>query len=199
MHARITTVSGVTRIDEGVKYLRDEVVHQLQAQRGYRGLTASCDRQAGIISVLTLWDSRDDLDASESAVEKVRRETAAAFGGTTETIERYEQTMAAAQNPPTSSTRLQIRRVRMDPARVDENLEFFRSHVAPDILATPGCQGLRQMIDRASGEGAVGILWADKQVLEAANAGHEARRAVAASRGVEFGEVMEREVLFSAM
>jgi hypothetical protein len=87
----------------------------------------------------------------------------------------------------------------MDPAKVDENLEFFKASVAPEILATPGCQGLRQMIDRASGQGAVGILWADNQALEAASAAHEERQAMAASRGVEFGELMEREVLFSAL
>ena len=200
MHARITTLSGVTRIDEGVKYLRDEVVRPVQEQKGYRGLTASCDREAGIVSVLTLWETRDDLDASESAVEKVRREAAKAFGGKVESVERYEQIVAeVGQDPPTAGTRLQIRRIRMDPAKVDENLEFFKSSVAPEILATPGCQGLRQMIDRASGQGAVGILWADNRALEAANAAHEERRAMAASRGVEFGELMEREVLFSAL
>jgi hypothetical protein len=200
MHARITTISGVTRIDEGVQYLRDEVVRPVQEQVGYRGLTANCDREAGIVSVLTLWETREDLDASESAVEKVRREAATAFGGKTEFVERYEQTVAeVGQDPPTASTRLQIRRIKMDPAKVDENVEFFKSSVVPEILATPGCQGLRQMIDRASGEGAVGILWADARAMEASNAGQEERRAMAASRGVEFGELMQREVLFSAL
>ena len=145
-------------------------------------------------------DSRDDLDASESGIEEVRREAAAAFGGMAEAVERYEQTVAEdGQTPPTASARLQIRRIKMDPAKVDENVEFFKSSVVPEILATPGCQGLRQMIDRASGEGAVGILWADEQALEAANAGQEERRAMAASRGVEFGELTEREVLFATL
>jgi heme-degrading monooxygenase HmoA len=200
MYARITTVGGATNIDEGVMHLRGEVVEQLQAQKGFRGLTANCVRETGRVSVLTLWATRDDLDASESAVEKIRREVATAFGGRAETVERYEQTVAeTGPNPPTASSRLQIRRVRMDPVKVDDNVAFFQATVLPQIMAMPGCQGIRQLIDRESGEGAVGVLWADEAAMRAADAGVPARRAVAGSRGVEFGEVTEPELLFAAL
>jgi hypothetical protein len=108
MHVRITTVTGATKINEGIEHLRDEVVPQLQQQRGYRGLTASGDRAAGIVSVLTLWDTQGDLDASESMVEKVRNEAVAAFGGGTQNVERFEQTVAeVGPNPPTLGSKLQ--------------------------------------------------------------------------------------------
>jgi heme-degrading monooxygenase HmoA len=200
MYARITTVSGATKIDEGVEHLRDEVVHQLQVQKGFRGIAANCIRDADRVSVLTLWDTRNDLDASESAGEKMRRQTAAAFGGRAETVERYEQTAAEfGPDQPTRNSWLQIRRVKMDPAKVDGNVVFFRSTVLPQIMAAPGCQGIRQMIDRETGVGAVGIVWADKAAMRAADAGMEYRRAIAASRGVEFGELTEHEVLFAAL
>jgi heme-degrading monooxygenase HmoA len=200
VYARITTVGGARKIDEGVEFLRDEVVDQLKGQRGFRGLTANCAVDAGRVSILTLWATRDDLDASESAVEKVRRDTAAAFGGRTESVERYEQTVSeVGRTAPTINSRLQVRRVKMDPARVDENVAFFRATVLPDIMASPGCQGLRQMIDRDTGEGAVGILWFDTAAMRAADAKMEKRRATAASRGVEFGGLSEHEVLFAAL
>ena len=199
MYARITTMTGATRLDEGVEHLRSEVVPQLQQQKGYRGLSANVDRAAGIVSVLTLWETQADLDASESAGEKFRKEAAAAFDAHNQTVERYEQTVAeSGPNPPTSTARLQVRRIRMEPALVDDNLAFFKSTILPEILASSGCLGVRQMIDRASGEGAVGTLWADDTSMKAAAGRADERRPTAASRGVEFGEVLEREVLFSA-
>lgn len=80
---------------------------------------------AGIVAVLTLWDTQEDLDASESMVEKVRREAVAAFGGGTQTIERFEQTVAeVGPNPPTMGSSVQIRRIKTDPATVEDNLAF---------------------------------------------------------------------------
>lgn len=199
MHARITTMTGATRFDEGVEHLRGEVVPQLQQQKGYRGLSANVDRAAGIVSVLTLWETQADLDASESTGEKFRKEAAAAFDGHNQTVERYEQTVAeSGPNPPTSTARLQIRRIRMEPALVDDNLAFFKEAVLPEIMASSGCLGVRHMIDRTSGEGAVGTVWADDISMKAAAGRTDERRATAASRGVEFGEVFERELLFSA-
>jgi heme-degrading monooxygenase HmoA len=200
MHVRITTVNGATNIDKGVEHLRDEVVPQLQQQKGYRGLTASGDPAAGIVSVLTLWDTQGDLDASESMVEKVRKEAAAAFGGKTQTVERFEQTVGeVGPNPPTLGSKLQIRRIKMDPARVEDNLAFFRSTVLPEIMETPGFQSVRQMINRSTGEGVVGTVWADDDSMRAATAKGDERRSMAESRGVEFGDVTVRELLFVAL
>jgi heme-degrading monooxygenase HmoA len=200
MHARITTVTGATKIDEGVEHLRDKVVPQLQQQKGYRGLTASGDRAAKIVTVLTLWDTQDDLDASESMADKARKEAVAAFGGETQTVERFEQTVGeVGPNPPTPGSKLQIRPIKMDPARVEDNLAFFKSTVLPDIMATPGFQSVRQMINRSTGEGAVGTVWADDESLQAANAKADERRAMAESRGLQFGDVSTRELLFAAL
>ena len=150
MFVRITTMQGATRIDEGIQHLRDVVAPQLQEQRGCQGLTASGDRAAGIVSVLTLWDTQEDLDASESAVEKLRTDSVAAFGGSDPTVERYEQTLAeVGAEPPGSGSRLQIRWVKMDPALVDDNIEFFKANVLPEIRSMPGFQALRQLINRA--------------------------------------------------
>ena len=43
MHARISTISGTTDIEAGVRFLGEKVVPELQQQRGFRGLTASGD------------------------------------------------------------------------------------------------------------------------------------------------------------
>lgn len=87
----------------------------------------------------------------------------------------------------------------MDPSRIDDNLDFFRQKVIPEMKAAPGFLGFRHLIDRSSGEGRVGTLWADDETLQAALARSEERRAMAGERGVEFGEDKQLEVLFAAM
>ena len=199
MHIRITTVERATDIDRGIAFLREHAVAALQQQQGYRGLTASADRAAGTVGVLTLWETEDDLNASESASEKVRQEGLQAFGGTP-TVERFEQTvveMGAA--PPAPGSKLVIRRFRMQPAQIDENLAFFTSTVLPGMKAMPGFLAVRQMVNRSTGEGLTGSVWADDESLDASIAAGEQRRAEAASRGVELEDATIREVIFQAL
>ena len=75
----------------------------------------------------------------------------------------------------------------------------FQEEVLPDIKATPGFQAVRNLVNRATGQAVVGTIWADDASLAAVEAQVEARRQRAAERGVEFGEISIREVLFSAL
>lgn len=199
MHVRISTITGATDIDGGIAFLRDQVVPQLQQQKGFRGLNASGDRAAGVVTVLSVWDSEADLDASESAADKARGDALQLIGGEV-SVDRYEQTVwERADTPPGPGAKLHIRQVTMDPSRIDENLEFFRQTVAPQIKANPGFRGLRQLINRSTGDGRVGTVWEDQESLEAALAQSAERRAAAADRGVQFGDDQVLEVLFAAM
>lgn len=199
MHVRISTVTGASDIDGGIEFLRREVVPQLQQQKGFAGLSASGDRSAGLAVVLSVWETEADLDASESAADKARGGAVNVMGGQV-SVERFEQTVwETGDTQPGSGARLHIRHTRMDPARIDANLEFFRQTVVPEMKATPGFLGVRHLINRATGEGRVGTLWADDDALAASLARGEERRATAAERGVEFGEEHRLEVLFAAM
>jgi hypothetical protein len=55
------------------------------------------------------------------------------------------------------------------------------------------------LIDRDTGEGAVGIMWANRDALIAADAHLQQLRDTAATRGVEFTGTAERELLFASM
>lgn len=198
MHARVTTVTGASDIDGGVTFLRDQVVPQMRQQKGFRGLSAAGDRAAGVVTVLSLWDSRADLEASERAANQARDDTTALTGGEVN-VERYEQTVwEMAETQPGPGSILHIRHVKIDPSRIDDNLEFFRRTVVPEMKARPGFLAVRQLIDRDTGEGRVGSLWADQDSLAASLAESEKRRAMAKDRGVDFGEDQVLQVLFNA-
>jgi heme-degrading monooxygenase HmoA len=198
MHARLTTVTGATKIDDGVAYLRDSVLPQVQQQKGFQGLTASADRSTGLVLVLALWESEADLDASESVADKARSQSLKVLGGQAK-VDRFEQTVwEVGAVRPQPGAKLHVRPIKMDPSRVDENLIFFKETVLPEIKETPGFMSVRQLTNRKSGEGRVGTIWADAASLETAQAKSEERRPMAAGQGVEFGEDMVLELVLAA-
>jgi heme-degrading monooxygenase HmoA len=197
MHARIINVTGASDIDGGLTFLADRVVPQMQQQKGFRGLSVAGDRDAGDVRVLTLWDSQTDLEASETAASKARDDAAGLMGGEV-SVERYEQTVwEVAGTGPGPGARLHIRHIKVAPNRMDDNLEFFRRTVVPDMRARRGFLAIRHLIDRSTGEGRVGSVWQDQDSLAASLSQSEQRRARAKDRGIEFGEDRVLEVLFT--
>jgi len=197
MFVRINTVTGAENIDAGVAYLKDKVVPEIRGQRGFRGLTVSGNQSTGDLGILTLWDTREDLEASESSVSKLRQEAMKAIGGQI-SISIMEQVFADVVAPQDLTGHpLRIQQVKMDPARVDEHVAFFKSTVAPEIKATPGFLAVRNMLDRSTGEGTVGTIWADEASMRAAEAGDSERRERARARGVELGDPRYRTILLS--
>ena len=111
-------------------------------------------------------------------------------------VEKYEQLVAeVGQEPPGPGSALMVMRISMDPAKVDDNTAFFKSDVAPRITASDGFRGLRNMMNRATGEGIVGTSWSDQEALQRAADDAQARRDEATARGVSFGEMSTREIV----
>jgi glycosyltransferase involved in cell wall biosynthesis/heme-degrading monooxygenase HmoA len=198
MYTRLLNFTGATDIDGGVAYLRDEVLPVLNAQHGYRGVTASADRAGRLLGILSLWESESDRAASDSALGKARQEAVKIAGGTL-TVENYEQVVAEVKKPPAVGCSLIVTRLSMDPASVDDNIAFFKNDIVPQITAQPGFCALRNMVDRQTGRGVVGTVWEDREAMEAYDAGMAERRAPAASRGITFDETTYREILLADM
>ena len=195
MYARIVQFTGATDVDGGVEFVRNTVTPLIRQQHGYLGMVASADRDAKVVGVMSNWETAEDLEASDSALLKVRDEAKQIIGGEL-TVEGFEQTAFVAKGPPAVGQSLLVRRVSMDPSRVTENLEFFRTTVLPELEASPGIIAVRQLINRETGKGIVGTGWESVDAMEAAAAAAEERRARAAGQGVTFEEQTKREILY---
>ncbi len=198
MYTRLLTFSGATNIDAGVDYLRNEVLPVLNAQRGYRGVSASADRPGALLSTLTLWDTEADRAASDSALGKAREEALDLVGGSL-SVENHEEVANAVTKPPGPGCALFVSRLSMDPASVEDNIAFFKDQVMPMIQAAPGFCALRNMADRQTGRALVGVVFEDRASLDAYAALSDERRAPALARGITFGETSIREILLAEM
>ena len=196
MYVRLITVRGATNIDEAVGFVRDSVVPDLRQQHGFESIIVSGNRSTGTLTVLTLWRTEADRDASEGFSEKARNEALKVLGGVM-TVDHFEQVVReVAATPAPPGAKLQVRSVRMDPADVDRNVAYFEETVLPEMRSTPGFVAVRHMIDRRTGEGRVGTVWTDEAALEEARRRADGRRAAAAARGVEFGEELLLDLLY---
>jgi heme-degrading monooxygenase HmoA len=198
MFTRTVTFSGATDIDAGLRYLQDTVVPLLRGQNGFRGAIATADRSGGVMGVLSVWETEADRDASESPLGKTRAEAQRIIGGEV-TVEQFEELVVEVVRPPAVGNLLLLRRISMDPAKIDENLDYFRREVVPQFKSSPGFCLVRNMINRQTGAGMVGTVWADEAAMDAAAEAAEARRQQAAERGVTFGQQSRREIVFVDM
>src|SRR5712664_1458144 len=79
---RVVTANGdPEKVDAGIVSIRNDVLPLLKAQKGYRATIASVDRQTGRLAASTVWETKADLDASESKLAGPRAEAAKAAGG----------------------------------------------------------------------------------------------------------------------
>lgn len=198
MYTRVVTLSGVKDVDAFLASLQETALEALRSQRGYKGFSVSADRAGGVIGTLSMWETEADRDASDSALAKLREDTAAKFA-TDMKVDSFEDRVLEMSKPPAVGTRLMVTRISMDPAKVDENLELFKQEVLPQIKAAPGFRTLRNMINPQTGEGMVGSIWDDEQTMQAAAEAAMARRPEATARGVNFGETSYREIIFVDM
>jgi len=89
--ARVSTLEGSPDgIDEGIRFIKEQVIPAAGDISGWRGIVAIADRKSGRTKTITLWDSAESLRASEARADELRRQAADALGETITGIDRYE-------------------------------------------------------------------------------------------------------------
>ena len=80
MYARVSTAElRPGRMDEVIDISRDSVLPAAQQQRGFRGGLWLTDRDANKIMIVSLWETREDMEAGERS--GYYREQVGKFGG----------------------------------------------------------------------------------------------------------------------
>jgi heme-degrading monooxygenase HmoA len=98
MYARVSTLQGSPgAIDQGVSEVEARVLPAARELEGFRGLIALADRSTGRTIGITLWDSRQAMEASEEAANRLRQDTADASEEQVVGVERYEVTVFALE------------------------------------------------------------------------------------------------------
>ncbi|HEV2247554.1 MAG TPA: hypothetical protein VGW37_12945 [Terriglobia bacterium] len=99
---RLNTVVGAAeKLDNAIRFVEKQVLPELKAQKGFRGLIMNVDRMTGRSTVSTIWDTLADLEASEPKVSGLRRDAADAAGAADIKVEIFETAFAEIKQPAT--------------------------------------------------------------------------------------------------
>ena len=196
MYIRVSTSEGVTDVDAVASRLLDLVIGGLKDKKGFRGITASADRVSGVVSVLTTWQTEEDLTAADTLATDVPQRVRPATAGRLEEFRVYEQLVQElGEKPPAPGCRIVVTPITMPSTDVDDNIAYFRTEVLPHIRAGRGFRAVQNLIDRQSGQGVVGTVWDDESCLDEWMTRAARLRAQGGTRGIEFGEPFRREII----
>jgi heme-degrading monooxygenase HmoA len=91
MFARVSTFQGPPdRTAEGIRVAREQILPVARLQDGFLGILLLFDRESGRSLSVTLWESEEEMKASEDAARRARTESAEAAGEIIVGVERYE-------------------------------------------------------------------------------------------------------------
>ncbi len=91
MFARVSTLQGpANEVDEGIRYVRENVLPRAAQMDGYKGAYLLVDRQSGESVSVTLWESEEAVRAAEGAMNQTRSQGVQALGATNMTTEVLE-------------------------------------------------------------------------------------------------------------
>jgi len=195
MYARSTTVhADPMRIDQGIAYIRDEVMPAVQSMPGCMGLSMLCDRDSGRCIVTTSWDSEESMSASREAVRAMRERATDVMGGRFDVQEWEIAVLHRAHQAPEGAC-CRVTWTRGDPARMDEMAETFRTGLVPRLDDIPGFCSVSMMGDRQSGMGVLTATYDDRESLSrSAEAVRGMREQFSQQMGLEITDMAEFEL-----
>ena len=175
MHARSTTFRArPVAIDDGIAFLRDEVMPAAMAMTGCTGLSMMADRRSGRCIATTAWDAADHMRASAGLMAPMR-ERAAAVMSADPFVEEWE--IASVHRAHTSHDGACVRATWMwlEPGMVDHAVDTYRMVTLPRMQDLEGFCSASLFVDRELGR-AVSSVTYDSH--EAMNRSREAARTI---------------------
>jgi heme-degrading monooxygenase HmoA len=169
MYARSTTIQGNPQtMDEGIAYVRDEVMPLVQGMDGCIGLSMLADRKTGRCIVTTAWRDADAMHASAEGVQSSRERAGQIFGGQPEVHEWEIAVLHRAHEAPEGAW-TRVTWIRGEPEHMDRAIDAYKMVFVPRM--EEGYRGFCSMsvlVSRAEGMGVSAVTFENREAMEAA-------------------------------
>ena len=167
MHVRINNVTvSPTRVDELREVLSNKALPVVIAQQGCQGLLCAADRTTGNCAIVSMWDSKVSLEASERAIASIRSATVDAVDAQLISIVIAEVLREIRLRPSHVGTRTRVVRLTAPAGTTDKMLEFYETEAVPRLEAQAGFLNSR-LIREVEHDGRFAAIshWADATAL----------------------------------
>lgn len=198
MYARSTTVRGEpARIDEGITFVRDEVMPAVTGMDGCIGLSMLVDRDTGRGIVTTSWTSQDTMRAADGSVSGFRTRGGEIMGGAV-SVQEWEVAIMHREHDAREGSWCRVTWLTCPPDEVEATLDFFRDTVLARMEGVEGFCSASMMVDRESGQCCATARFDSREHLEATRAMAGQMRELRSREGnVEFGDIEECELVIA--
>jgi hypothetical protein len=199
MYARSTSVQGdPARIDEGIRYVRDEVMPAVTGMKGCIGLSMLVDRGSGHVIVTTSWTSEDEMQATDINVSALRSRAAEILGSDEPEVRQWEIAVMHREHDAREGSWCRVTWMTCPPSEVDSTLDFFRDTVMPRLEAFDGFCSASMLVDRATGQCCATARFDSREELDATREMTQRMREQRSREGnVEFGNIEECELVIA--
>jgi heme-degrading monooxygenase HmoA len=126
------------RIDELGEVLTNKALPVVMAHKGCQGLLCAADRATGTCHIVSLWDTKESLEASERAIASIRSATVDAVEAKVNNIFIAEVLSEVEDLPTRVGSRSRVVRFRAPADSTDNMVDFFETEAVPRLRAQPG-------------------------------------------------------------
>ena len=97
---RVTTFSGdPAKVEDGIRHFESRVIPDMAELHGFRAAVLLVDRATGDAVAATIWDTKQDLDASSGQASPIRAAALEVMGAGAPKVENYEVAFAELLAP----------------------------------------------------------------------------------------------------
>jgi hypothetical protein len=167
VHARSTTIQAQTSsIDDGIAYMRDDLMPELEKIDGYVGISLLVDRESGRCIITVAYESEDKLQASAERAKQLRSQAVERLGGTVEKIEQWEIGALHRDHQSADGACVRATWIKVPPDQADRAIEFYKDSVLPSLEDLEGFCSASLLIDRASGRAVSSATFDSREAME---------------------------------
>jgi quinol monooxygenase YgiN len=198
MYARSTTIhADPLAVDDGIAYVRDEVMPAVQKMDGCVGLSMLCDRDDGLCIVTTAWADEQAMRSSSEGIRSMRDRAADMFGGQPE-IQEWDIAFLHRAYETRDGACARVVWSRTVPDLVERTVDAYRMSLLPRFEEMPGFCSISLMVSRAEGRAVSATVYESQESLdETRELAANMRDDFAMSMGVAITEVAEMELVLA--
>ena len=198
MYARSTSIQGdPARIDQGISFVREEVMPSVTGMDGCIGLSMLVNRDTGRCISTTSWMSQDEMQATDERVAALRSRGAEIMGGDV-SVQEWEIAVMHREHEAREGSWCRVTWLTCPPEDVESTIDFFRDTVMARLEGVDGFCSASFMVDRESGQCCGTARFETRADLEATrDMAREMREQRSREAGVEFRDVEECELVIA--
>lgn len=195
MYARSTTIAAQpSSIDDGIAYVRDEVMPAMKAMDGYVGLSLLVDRESGRCITTSAWETEEDNRMSMERAAPLRARAGEIFGGAAN-VDQWEIGSMHRDHHSADGACVRATWIKMPRDQAGRAIDFYRTSVLPSLEDLEGFCSASFLVNRSSGRAVSSATFDSREAMER-NQEHarELRNARTRELGADIVDVGEFEL-----